>query len=116
MTDNNTMRLCVECKKFKPENKENFPLNRKRPDGSLILRTRCKPCHNEYRKRYKCRDIEGRKKKAHANYLKHKEKVKKRSNNRYYKNKKDEEMSILKEFFEEQRKKIEEMYSDKVKK
>jgi len=116
MTDNNTMRLCVECKKFKPENKENFPLNRKRADGSLILRTRCKPCHNEYRKQYKCRDIEKRKKKSHANYLKHRDKVKKRSNDRYYKNKQDEELSILKEFFEEEQKKIKEIYSDKVQK
>ncbi len=116
MTDNNTMRLCVECKKFKPENKENFPLNRKRPDGTLILRTRCKPCHNEYRKQYKCRDIEARKERVHNNYLKHKEKIKKRSNNRYYKNKRDEQMSILKEFFEEEQKKIEEMYSNKVRK
>lgn len=110
------MRLCVDCKTYKPENKDYFPINRKRKDGTLILRTRCTPCHNEYRKQYKCRDISARKLKAHNNYLKHKEVVKKRSNNRYYKNKRDEELSILKEFYEEQQKKIEELYSQKVKK
>lgn len=104
------MRLCIDCKKFKPNTKDFFSVNRKRADGSQILRTRCKECYYEYRKKYKCRNVELRKKKLHDNYIQHQEKIKKRSKDRYYRVKQEDELKTLKEFFEEQQKKIKQKY------
>lgn len=104
------MKMCIECKKFKNEDLDNFPLNRKRSDGSVILRTRCKHCYNEYRKNYKCRDVEKTKETRHRYYILHKDKIKKRSSDRYYKMKKEDEINILKDFYEKEKEKIEKMY------
>ena len=109
MSDN-IMKLCIQCNQMKKEDKKHFPVNRKRPDGSIIFRTRCLECYNIHRKQYKPRDLSKQQEKRRVYYQERRDVIKKRTNDRYYRLKKEEAIKLLTDFYKEELMKTEEEY------
>jgi len=97
---------CVDCKQVLLADEKNFHVNVRRKDGSVILRTRCRKCFNAYKRKAKKNVSSVRKQKLHKNYIEHREERIQKSMNSYYKNKKEMELKILRDFVEEQEKRI----------
>ena len=104
-------RQCDDCQKVFEATKENFHVNLKKPDGTLIFRRKCKKCYNAS-KRMKNKAENKKKairKRVSKYYYEHREECIRKIRESTDKSRKKMEKEILEEFYQMRLKEIDNM-------